>query len=75
LAYVSIGFNKSRHYYLHAFNRVYSFSPFSLEAPVQASKYRKNYGLDHITQSVVDGKSADILAWAESGEEIFVGEQ
>ncbi|CAG8583908.1 9283_t:CDS:10 [Ambispora leptoticha] len=46
-----------------------------MEAPVHASKYRKNHGLDHITQSVVDGKLADILAWTESGEEIFVGEQ
>ena len=46
-----------------------------MEAPVHASKYRKNHGLDHITQSVVDGKLADILAWTENGEEIFVGEQ
>ncbi|CAG8717239.1 12982_t:CDS:2 [Funneliformis mosseae] len=46
-----------------------------MEAPVHASKYRKNHGLDHITQSVVDGKLADILAWTESGEEIFRAER
>ncbi|CAI2164017.1 4355_t:CDS:10 [Funneliformis geosporum] len=47
----------------------------AMEVPVHASKYRKNHGLDHIAQKVVDGKSADILAWTESGEEVFVGEQ
>ncbi|RUP43154.1 LOW QUALITY PROTEIN: hypothetical protein BC936DRAFT_137539 [Jimgerdemannia flammicorona] len=48
----------------------------AMEVPVSASKYRKNYGLDHITQTVVEGKSSDLLArsW-ETGEEIFIGEQ
>ncbi|CAG8650944.1 16728_t:CDS:10 [Funneliformis caledonium] len=47
-----------------------------LEVPVYAFKYRKNYGINHIFQKVVDGKSADILAWTwDSGEEVFVGEQ
>ncbi|CAG8694751.1 6406_t:CDS:2, partial [Acaulospora morrowiae] len=47
-----------------------------MEVPVQASKYRKNYGYNHIIDRVVDGKSADLLArmW-KTGEEIFVGEQ
>ncbi|KAF0544911.1 hypothetical protein F8M41_002586 [Gigaspora margarita] len=47
-----------------------------VEVPVHASKYRKNYGCKHIIDKVVDGKSADLLAWIEkTGEEIFVGEQ
>ncbi|CAG8569066.1 7519_t:CDS:10 [Acaulospora morrowiae] len=48
----------------------------AMEAPVQASKYRKNYGHNHIFDTVVDGKYADLLArvW-KTGEEIFVGEQ
>ena len=47
-----------------------------MEVPVQASKYRKNYGHNHIINTVVDGKYADLLArmW-KTGEEIFVGEQ
>ncbi|KAG9300512.1 hypothetical protein G9A89_002390 [Geosiphon pyriformis] len=41
-----------------------------------ASIYRKNYGLDPTIHKVVEGKSADLLAWSwETGEEIFVGEQ
>ncbi|CAG8742849.1 3246_t:CDS:10 [Dentiscutata erythropus] len=48
----------------------------AMEVPVQASKYRKNYGYNHILDRVVDGKSADLLAWMwKTGEEIFVGEQ
>ncbi|CAG8823778.1 11036_t:CDS:10, partial [Gigaspora margarita] len=48
----------------------------AMEAPVHASKYRKNYGHKHIIDKVVDGKFADLLAWIEkTGEEIFVGEQ
>ncbi|CAG8589132.1 8249_t:CDS:10, partial [Paraglomus occultum] len=48
----------------------------AMEVPVQASKYRKNYGHNYIIDTVVDGKYADLLArmW-KTGEEIFVGEQ
>ncbi|CAI2193877.1 1906_t:CDS:1, partial [Funneliformis geosporum] len=47
-----------------------------MEVPVLASKYRKNYGLDHSVYKVVEGKCADLLAWSwETGEEIFVGKQ
>ncbi|CAJ0649913.1 14218_t:CDS:2 [Entrophospora sp. SA101] len=47
-----------------------------LEVPVYASKYRKNFGLNHALEKVVDGKFADILArtW-DTKEELFVGEQ
>jgi hypothetical protein len=47
-----------------------------MEVPVLASKYRKDYGHNHATDKVVEGKSADLLAWMwKTGEEIFVGEQ
>ncbi|CAG8596626.1 6156_t:CDS:10 [Ambispora leptoticha] len=48
----------------------------AMEVPVQASKYRKNYGYNHAIDKVVDGKYADLLAWMwKTGEEIFIGEQ
>ncbi|CAG8810743.1 28678_t:CDS:10, partial [Gigaspora margarita] len=48
----------------------------TMEVPVMASKYRKNYGLNYAKDKIVEGKSADLLAWLwETGEEIFVGEQ
>jgi len=54
---------------------IYSFI-LRMEVPVLASKYRKNYELDHSVYKVVEGKCADLLAWSwETGEEIFVGEQ
>ncbi|CAG8657583.1 5342_t:CDS:10, partial [Acaulospora colombiana] len=47
-----------------------------MEVPVQSSRYRKNYGYNHIIDTVVDGKYADLLArMRKTGEEIFVGEQ
>ncbi|CAG8467995.1 34543_t:CDS:10 [Gigaspora margarita] len=47
-----------------------------MEAPVMASKYRKNYGLNYAKDKIAEGKFADLLAWLwETGEEIFVGEQ
>ncbi|CAG8660010.1 7823_t:CDS:10, partial [Ambispora leptoticha] len=58
--------NTSEHHYWAEFGHL----------PVRVSKYRKNYGHKHITDKVIDGKSADLLAWIEkTGEEIFVGEQ
>ncbi|CAG8655476.1 772_t:CDS:10 [Funneliformis mosseae] len=48
----------------------------AMEVPVMASKYRKNYGHNHATDKIVDGKYADLLArmWTNN-EEIFIGEQ
>ncbi|CAG8670240.1 12601_t:CDS:10, partial [Gigaspora rosea] len=48
----------------------------AMEVPVMASKYHKNYGVNHAKEKIAEGKFADLLAclW-ETGEEIFVGEQ
>lgn len=48
----------------------------AMEVPVMASKYRKNFGHNHATDKIVDGKYADLLArmWTNN-EEIFIGEQ
>ncbi|CAG8610945.1 8382_t:CDS:10, partial [Acaulospora morrowiae] len=64
------------HFFSRALQEFVDLDWRAMEAPVQASKYRKNYGNNHIIDTVVDGKYADLLArmW-KTGEEIFVGEQ
>ncbi|GES83361.1 hypothetical protein GLOIN_2v1716154 [Rhizophagus clarus] len=77
--------NSSEHHYWAEFGHrffSYALQEFAgldwraMEVPVLASKYRKNYELDHSLYKVVEGKCADLLAWSwETKEEIFVGEQ
>ncbi|CAG8540192.1 7704_t:CDS:10, partial [Scutellospora calospora] len=76
--------NTSEHHYWAEFgHRFFSYAlqefvglDWRAQVPVLASKYRKNYGLDHAIHKIVEGEASDLLAWSwETGEEILVGEQ